>query len=901
MEALVSLGVRNSVNAGLVFLSLVVSSSSLAKAPPSPPGPARPAATHALIESAPDTPGRYLLKQHRAQTTFTDQGITLQLTPPKGAARELHWGMAQAKQVTPQPLSPREAQKQSKSTWGGLYYPAVAPGVDLWLEARQDGVQYSLRAERGSDLREVRLEWSGAQELRLANQGQALVVKLADGELREEGLQCGQENAEGVSQPVPCRYREVRLRGANLWEYVIEVQVEHPSRPAWVDPTIQWNTFVGGSGDDALENLTVLLGPAIEGQFFFVGSSGTNGLPSMAPQGTTGTRFNNSASPPDVAVGRRNSDGTVLWTSILGGNGDDLGKAFAIGANGDVFVAGFTTSTELGTLGTTPSGTPHRGGKDGFIARISSSGDELFWVQYIGGLGDEEIFSLTLGTDGKLYAAGSTNSQQLPASDAGVPRGGKDLFVSRLHAETGAVERTLVLSGRLDEEALSITTGERPDSGTLYVTGYTDSPDFPLGIAPRTPNTQTDGGRESVVLKLNEQLATPLWGTFIGASTGGDEGRAVLFDSRTQRVMVVGTTRGLDFPNSRPTSNFPPGANAFLAAFEASNGNRTFSTFVGGSGDDEGLAITTGTFNSIYIGGRTNSPDLPVTPFGFDLAANATEGFVFRMGMESGTYNPEWGTYVGGSMDDDVRALGSGPRDTVLLIGGMTRSADMMKHTLRDMYDLPYKGGEDMYLIAIAALDLTPPVGVVRDGVAGDSDVETDPLRVKANWAFQDPEYPIIGHEFGVGTLPGCTDIVPFRSVELASFIDLPVGQGLPAPLEPGRWYFSTVTAKNEVGLTQTLSSDGYFLLLPDGGPAQRPTRPGAGPCPGAPDGGPPDAGVQPPPDGGVQPPPDGGINEPGKDSPLGWSCNCGAAGGPAGLLMLVLVALGLRTARRGD
>ena len=128
--------------------------------------------------------------------------------------------------MTPQPLEPREARfhqfvgarenwKQNLPTWGALYYPRVAPGVDLWFEAQEAGVTYSLRAERGADLRQVRLEWRGAQALRLAGGGRALEVVLADGVLREEGLLCGQEAVDGTSFEVPCRYRSVRHRGAD--------------------------------------------------------------------------------------------------------------------------------------------------------------------------------------------------------------------------------------------------------------------------------------------------------------------------------------------------------------------------------------------------------------------------------------------------------------------------------------------------------------------------------------------------------------------------------------------------------------------------------------------------------------------------------------------------------------
>lgn len=902
-----SFGLRRCVTAGLVFLSLAASPPSQALAPPSPPGPARPVSKRVMIVPVPEAPGRYLLRQSQVHTLFTDQGLTVRLTPSVGPSRELQWGVARARAVQPQPLQPlearfnllvgpRESWKQNLPTWSALYYPAVAPGVDLWFEAREGGVQYSLRAERGADLREVRLEWRGAQELRLADNGRALEVKLPEGVLREEGLQCGQEAADGTSRQVPCRYREVSPKGADLWEYVIEVDVEEPGRPAWVDPIVQWNTFDGASGDDSLENITIV-GDG-NGQFFVVGSTGINDLNPMQPL-RDGTQYFQPGGNAEAVISRRNADGSVRWTSILGGTGVDFGKGFAVGADGVVFVAGSTTSEGLGDLWSSTLSGP----RDGFIASLDSGGSNLEWFKYLGGPGEEEIVSLTLGQDGKLYAAGWTTSMQLPASDAGPSLGGRDLFVSRINPGTGAIERTLVLSGRLNEEATSITTGERNDGGvvSLYATGYTESPDFPtLGVGPIVGNSETDGGREAVVLRLNEQLGPPQWVTFLGADAGADEARGVVYVPGGNRIMVVGTTRSPNFPNDN-SGTAPPGANAFLATFHAATGVKTFSTIVGGARDDEGAAITMGSFGSVYIGGKTTSTDLPV-PFGFDSQSAGTEGFVIRLRPEDFRFIPEWGTYVGGALADEVRALASEPLSDALLIGGTTRSGEMLPQPLRLTVDDNYNGGEDMFLLALAARDLTPPMGQVQDAIGSDKDTDTSGQRLTASWSFTDPESAITEYLVGAGTVPGCADAVSFRSVGTMSFVSLDSTLGEMPELQPGRWYFATVIAKNQAGLESRVSSNGYFLRFPDGGPSTIPPAPGPiTPCPGEqPDGGTPDAGVDAGVDAGTGT--DGGSQSDGgsdPESPVGWSCGCGTGGGPTGLLLLVLVALGLRVARR--
>ncbi|WP_456077674.1 DUF7948 domain-containing protein [Hyalangium gracile] len=884
---------------------MTASGSSAVQSPPAPPGPARPASSkQAFIAPEPGSPGRYLLEQPGARALFNESGVTMRLTAPERPARELRWGLAGARAVMPQPLQPREARlhqlvgqkeswRQDLPTWAALYYPGVAPGVDLWMEARDEGVAYSLRAEHGADLRQVRLEWRGAQALRVADGGRALEVELADGTLREEGLRCGQEGAAGKSLELPCRYREARLKGPDLWEYVIEVDVKEPRAPAWVDPVIRWNTFVGLGGNDSLNGITIL---EPGGWVFSVGASGSGTGPAVP---SAGTGLDQRGSNSDVVVSRNDGTGTLIWRAVFGGSGNDVAKVFVIGENSFVYVAGTTGSLDFPLA---PGSMAANGATDGFIARMASNGSGFSWVRRVGGPGDEDIHSLVLGQDKKLYAVGSSTSSRMPGWDGGVSLGQRDFFVSRLDAISGDLERTLVLSGSGHEEALSIARDPQATSGAiLYVTGYTESANFPLSGAVVGP-ADLDGGREAVVLRLNQDLVTPTWWTFLGGH-GQDQGNAILYQGSPSRVIVVGTTGSSDFPlPNAPTGN-PFGVNAFAAGFNPSTGQRTFALATGGAGDDEGFAVAAGTFDTFYIGGRTTSRDLP-TSLGFDKeSSGTTEGFVLRMAPDAGSFFPEWGTYVGGALQDEVRALASGEGNE-LLIGGATRSGDMLDNLSPVGEDLSYSFQDDMFLISLEATDLTPPVGQVNDGTSGDVDTQETNLALTAHWLFTDHETGLRDYEFGAGTVPGCTDTVPFRLMNRALSISLDSTQPGFRPLVPGTWYFATVRATNNEGLTTTLSSDGFFVLS-DGGPAVLPPKPLPGtPCPGGqpdggaldgglPDGGLPDGGGLLP-DGGSPPGPD---EEDGARSPLGWGC--GATGGPTAVVLLMLVALGLWGSRR--
>jgi len=911
----VSPGALSGLTAGLVLLSLAASTPSMAKAPPSPPGPPRPESRKFVIRPMPEAPGSYLLQQNRADTFFTGTGLGVRLSPPGSPARELQWGLAGARTVTPQPLAPRETRfhqfvgpsenwKRNLPTWGALYYPEVAPGVDLWFEAQEEGVAYSLRAERGVDLRQVRLEWRGAQALRVAEGGRALEVVLADGVLREEGLLCGQESADGSSLEVPCRYRDVRPKGPGLWEYVIEVDVKEPGRPAWVDPTLNWNTFLGGSGTEGVRALAIL--DTSLGDNFIVGSS--NSSP-VEPPSTVPTRTHISSGGAlgmsDVVVSRLSKTGSVHWIAVLGGRMDDVGTSLAFGVDGYIYIGGITASNDFPRGTSSAALKPFQGGPtDGFVARLSSSGLTLDWVQLIGGSKEDEIQSLTItpGAAGeaailKVYAAGWTTSGGLPPGTDTGTSGGRDMFVSRLDYLTGTVEKTLIRRGSGHEEVSGIAAAPQrtTDGGTqLYVAGYTASSDFPVGSG--RPAAPGDSAGTAVVFKLDQELAAPpLWDSFLGG-LGLERGSGLVVTS--DRVTVVGTTSSSDFPTS--DGKRAVGADAFLASLSLETGERVFSTVVGGSGNDEGLAIAAGTFGSFYIGGKTTSTTLPAVAGGVNSAsAGASEGFVIRMGRGGSGFVPEWGTFVGGTGTDEVRALAAGLAYPVLVVAGVSGSDSLQRPPMvAQGAKRSNSGAEDMFLFSMNAWDLTAPKGVVRDGrEATDLDRTSSTTTLEANWDITDLETDIQRFDFTVGTGPECEDV---RGVSPAAsnFVSLSSTDGGIPTLTPGRWYFVNVRATNDAGLSSTISSNGIFVLQPDGGPATLPGRPArlvCGSVPGEP--GPEEPGPEEP---GPEEP---GPGEPGPGdplvpgSPLGWSC--GTPGGPTGFVLLVVAAFALLSARR--
>ncbi|HET9064174.1 MAG TPA: SBBP repeat-containing protein [Candidatus Binatia bacterium] len=184
-------------------------------------------------------------------------------------------------------------------------------------------------------------------------------------------------------------------------------------------------------------------------------------------------------------------DGSSLeWSSGLGGNGTEsvcntfqIGAALALDANGDVFVGGLTSSTNLTASGTYQ---PNFGGvTDGYLAKITSSGS-FVWGTYFGGEGIEAILDVAVMADGSPVIVGTSGSLSFPATPDALDESdcpsqtvfcAPDAFVAVLSSDGTALQFSTQLGGSDTDEATGVAVGA---DGTLYVGGTTDTELWPL-------------------------------------------------------------------------------------------------------------------------------------------------------------------------------------------------------------------------------------------------------------------------------------------------------------------------------------------------------------------------------------------------------------------------------------
>src|SRR5206468_12408882 len=151
-------------------------------------------------------------------------------------------------------------------------------------------------------------------------------------------------------------------------------------------------------------------------------------------------------------------------------------------------------------------------------------------------------------------------------------------------------------------------------NGNAYVTGTTDSVDFPT-LSAFQDALAGEGSQDTFVTKLNAAGSALVYSTYLGGS-GLDEGRAIAVDAGGN-AYVTGATSSTNFPTQSPIQTNLGGADAFVTKLNAAGSTLVYSTYLGGGRNDEGNAITLDTTGSAYVTGSTGSSDFPTTAGAF--------------------------------------------------------------------------------------------------------------------------------------------------------------------------------------------------------------------------------------------------------------------------------------------
>lgn len=259
----------------------------------------------------------------------------------------------------------------------------------------------------------------------------------------------------------------------------------------------------------------------------------------------------------------------------------------------------------------------------------------LYFSTYFGGNSIDTAWALALDTNGFIYVAGQTFSNQksttstLPFSTPGAFQtnfaGGSqvgDAFVAKFDNQGSNLIYLTYLGGSVDDAAYCIAVD---GNGDAYVAGATDSANFPIrnGIFTNISGVPIPHlgvfPADAFVAKFDPSGSNLLYSTFLGGESA-DAAYAIALDS-SNNAYVTGFTYSTNYPttlnalqkNLACPNTFSLNANAFLTEISAAGTNLVYSSYLGGTNLDTGRGIAVDSANYVYVTGFTASTNFPTT------------------------------------------------------------------------------------------------------------------------------------------------------------------------------------------------------------------------------------------------------------------------------------------------
>ena len=291
----------------------------------------------------------------------------------------------------------------------------------------------------------------------------------------------------------------------------------------------------------------------------------------------------------------------------------------------------------------------------------------LVYSTYLGGGGSDNGIGIAVDGSGNAYITGETFSTNLPTKDPiqASNAASSDAFVAKINAAGSALVYSTYLGGISHDCGNGIAVD---GSGNAYITGHTDSPNFPT----KDPiQASMAGYDDAFVAKINAAGSALVYSTYLGGG-GSDNGIGIAVDG-SRSAYITGETLSADLPTKYPIQASYAGNNdAFVAKINEAGSALVYSTYLGGSDFDYGSGIAVDGSGNAYITGNTNSANLPTkNPI---QASNAgwSDAFVAKINAAGSALI--YSTYLGGnSYDSSIGIAVDGSENTY--ITGETISA----------------------------------------------------------------------------------------------------------------------------------------------------------------------------------------------------------------------------------
>lgn len=530
--------------------------------------------------------------------------------------------------------------------FGSLLMPDVSDGIDMRWYFDNGQPRYDFIVKSGAKPSNAFITFRGVKGITVNPSGELCFDSETKENRRHQGL-LAYQMVDNCKKIIPCKFSLVRNStdeqtvGFNLDEY-------DESLPLVVDPVIM-GSFFGGSGMDRINDIKL-------DDLGNIYVAGVTNIPSDLPTGATKYPNNNSGvGPNDGFVAKFTADGDKLvYYCIIGGNQTDDLVSLVLDKSGSVYVGGTTNSTKAGGFPLTSNALDSVLGEDGassgFIAQFTNEGSTLEFCTYIGKENVEKITEITYDEDAEaIYVVGSTNDKNTLPFSKNPSNREEDAFYQAINIPGKRILYSGYIGGANNDIATSLTV----TGGKVVIVGYTNSADI-VGS-----NNEWRGGNDGFITTINKETGEITSFRYFGGK-GDDVINGVTSDT-LGKVTVCGTTNSSELPYTKHSfaTSLIGNNDGFIAQFEKLD-SLVFSSYIGGSKDEELFDVKVDDYGQIYAfgntGGEITTPQIPKDadfPRPFDVSRS--DCFWVMVNPKDEMLN--YVTYLGGSGPDFARAI----------------------------------------------------------------------------------------------------------------------------------------------------------------------------------------------------------------------------------------------------
>ena len=581
------------------------------------------------------------------------------------------------------------------------------PGVDLVYYGNGGELEYDFIVAPNAKTDQIHLKFSGVERLEINGAGD-LVLHTKTGDLKQLRPRVYESTATGDHE----------INGGYFLlakdEVGFHLERQSPGSAVVIDPVVNYSTYFGSTADEGAKGIgvdsagnayiagtsTVTVGNSSTDSGFvakysptgvklfttYIGNGTCNtDISAIAVDNSGNSYVSGKTLPVDPTTGncagydavlaaKLSPTGSLLYGFPFGGIfGSDEGTGIAVDSSGNAYVTGTETSTSHfpvtpGAFMTTT------GAWIGFVSKINPTGTGFVYSTFLGGTGTGDTpSSIAVDASGDAYVTGYAASPDFPLKNAyqSVSNGFGFVwaFFTVLNPQGSGLIYSTYLGGKNGAGGGDAGNAVAIDpSGNAYITGETQSPDFPVTPGAYDKQCGTDGVCNPVqicdingchlqtvpdafVAKINPSLsgaASLIYSTYLGGENS-DQGYGISVD-RFGNAYVTGSTLSVQFPQVNSLQSIM-GQNAFVTEINPSGSGLIFSTYFGGSGTDNGHGITLDSFGNILFAGDTTSTNFPTKNAAQSALGGGSDAFVAKFGQATGLIK-----HVPGDYDGDGKA-----------------------------------------------------------------------------------------------------------------------------------------------------------------------------------------------------------------------------------------------------